>query len=445
MNHHENIPSTDKRIKHPLDAFEVAEAEQSYRELEIHAKQLGLGHVALDMARQATDAGDAVLATMSPRPRIFRPHEQLPSHHFEIVTRSFEAARHGIRKEFSDAFIDGALAHDLKIGENRVFTIKSYFDNVPMTPEDNEVARSPQEIAALYRETSEVVLRNLNVIRATNASPERIAEISAAKQSYEGRLAAQIPHAEQAIIAWCSDNKVNQFPVAAVEYQGFGLNGQALMNSRIKDPSDVAVNIKTQREIAGTFIMAYSNNRMLERKGNERTEEPDRRIYLNPNIKATPLVFEQILQMANEKGLTLQLKMIQRATELASEHQKMKDPDYKQGTLRGDGIVIYLHHNTEDQILDEVLKIVEQNAEAFRGRDISKIPTKIAEGVAIGDEPIDGRESLTSHRTNLISQALNKATQAGLKGAGARRLFRTEFQKLARSEHVNPQNFAFNA
>lgn len=445
MAHHENLSRTSENtIKNPLDAHTITEEEKPYRNFEVHAKRHGLGHVAVDMARQERGAGNAVQAVIETASGDYKSHEHSSLEPLKIVTRSFEEARHGIKKEFSDAFIDAALTRNLKIEENKVFTIKSYLDNVPMASEERELSRSPKEIASLYRETSEVVLRNLNVILANNTSSDRAAKIRNAKQKYIDELAAQIPSVEQAIVAWCDNPTENEFPVAAVEYQGFTLDGQAMMDSRINDPSDTAANIKIQREIAGTFIMAYSNNRMFERKLKERSNEPDRRIYLNPSVMATPFIFEQILRMANEKGLTLQLKMIQRASELASEHQRMKNSDYTNGTLRGDGIVVYLNHTVEDQVLDEILNIVEQNTEAFRGRSISKTPVKIADGVAIGDEPLKAGESLTSHRANIISLAINHVTQAGINGQAARAAFRREFAAIAKSEHVAVENFAFN-
>jgi len=364
-----------------------------------------------------------------------------------VVTKSFEEARQKVKKSFSDTFIDGALDGTLTVGGDKVFFIKSYFDQVPMTPRDKEVMRDPERIAAMYRETSEMVLRNLRVFRATNASPERAAEITSAKEAYLQGLARQIPAAEKQIVGWCADKKQQKYPLAATEYHGFNLNGSDILNAGAKSPGDVEPNFKIQRQLGGTFIMAYSDTRVAERRSAHRDEEPDRRIYLNPEIEATPRIFAQILQIANEKGVKVQLKMLQRATELATAHQSNKSGGREKNDLRGDGIVLYVNHRYEDQVLRDVLAIVEQNAAVFRGRGVSRIPVKIADGVALGDEPagVKGRESLTSHRSMLIERALAATRQSGLSGPARRDFFHQEFRKIARQHQVNPDNFAFNA
>lgn len=461
MSHHEFSDNQhDKRIADPAVARDVAAAERPYRELEVHAKQLLLGHIAIDMAGRADMAGNAAYVDSTTRqsegpsserpPRIYRPHEHASKEEFTVVARSFSEARTRTKKHVTDSFIDNALESmhgRLKIGENRAFSIKSYLDQVIMTTKDIEVARDSSRIAKLYRDTTEMIQRNLKIMISDNVSEARMAEVKDAKDTYKALLHRQVPETESAIVQWCARRNNNQYPVDALEYKGFRLNGQDILDSTTKCSADLEPNFKIQRQLGGAFIMAFSNERVKERKSSVRNEEPNRRIYLNPDLEMTPSIFEQILKMANQENVKLQLKMVQRIPELTKQHANLTDRPNHVETMRGDGIVIYVHDKYEDSVLDKVLRIVEENAEAFRGRGVSRTPVRIADGVAIGDEPIGvhGKESLTSHRATLFEQTLQTVRRSGLKGAAAHRLFRTEFQKLARTKNVNPENFAFNA
>lgn len=432
MNSNQKSIPQDRRIKNSMDAYDVAIAERPYRELEIHAKNLKLGHVAVDIAKQAVAAGDSVQSSPT-----HREHENTEP--FPIIARSFREARSKTEKRFSDTFIDDAI-------EYKIHHVKLYLDQVPMDDSDLEIARKPARIAELYGSTSEMLLRNLNFMCAQNASSERLEQIKTSIVHYKRLLKQQIPMTESKITAWCDDYKKNDFPVGAVEYQGFRLNGQDLLDIETKCPPDLEPNFKIQRQTFGTFIMAYSNARIIERKSSNRNKEPNRRIYLNPRPEAAPSVFEEILQMANAKGLNIQLKMLQRAPELANRFRALQRTSDDRGSIRGDGIVIYVNEAYEDEALEEVLQIVEKHADEFRGRKVSRVPAPIAEGVSIGDEPVGltGSESLTSHRAELISRVLHSVRQSGLTGKLARDMFRAKFSAQAKKENVNPDNFAFN-
>ncbi len=359
-----------------------------------------------------------------------------------ILARSFEDAKAKIKKPFGDKFIDNALDGGLEIDGEKVYFIKSYLDNVPMSQVDIEVARDPKRIAAMYRETSEMVRRNLRILRSSSVGHARISEIKAAKDAYMDGLGRQIPLAEQAIVDWCDDNKSNKYPNAAIDYYGFQLDGKDILDAETRPPRDVVPNFKIQRQLGGTFVMAYSDTKLREQATDKRN---DRRIYLNSEIEAAPQIFEEILRVANEKGLGLQLKMLQRATELASVHQKQKGKPELRDTLRGDGIVIYVSHKYEQAVLDEVLAIVERHAESFRGRSVSRTPAKIADGVAVGDEVGIRGESLTSHRSAIIEQTAQATRLSGLTGSARREFFRQEFRRLSAQNNIDPDNMAFNA
>lgn len=366
-----------------------------------------------------------------------------------ILTHSFTHAREIARKPFSDTFIDNALdimSGKLRIGDETIYSIKSFLDQVPMTEPDIEIASSPEKIADLYRETSEMVQRNLKIMRSKNMDSSRLHGLVAAKSDYLEALKRQIPAASDAIVGWLRNSKKNHFPVSAVEYQGFSVDGKDILDSATRCPADFEPNFKIQRQLGGVFIMAFSNSRVVERKSVNRSEEPDRRIYLNPDLIAAPLIFEQILNMANSQNIKMQLKMAQRAPELASINKRSTNARDPRSTLRGDGIVIYVNNKYENQLLQEVMNIVEQNSESFSGRVVSRVAARIADGVGIGDEPIgvNGQESLTSHRAALIEKTLSVVRQSGLSGNKARDYFRKTWSEIARQNHTNPDCMAFN-
>jgi hypothetical protein len=79
-----------------------------------------------------------------------------------------------------------------------------------------------------------------------------------------------------------------------------------------KGVPDVRANFKIQRQFGGVFVMAYSDSRVRQKMRGEEAEL-DKRIYLNPDMEAALEIFEQLLQTANAKGISLQLKIFQRA------------------------------------------------------------------------------------------------------------------------------------
>jgi hypothetical protein len=115
--------------------------------------------------------------------------------------------------------------------------------------------------------------------------------------------------------------------------------------------------------------MAYSDGRVQEKMAGTSTIL-DKRIYLNPDMEATPRLFEQLLQAANQAGISIQLKMVQRATEALNAHLKAAKGD--EVGLRGDGIVVYTDGEHADDTLAMVLALAQDNSDAFRGRPHSR-------------------------------------------------------------------------
>ena len=346
-------------------------------------------------------------------------------------------------KKFSDEFIDGCIDDSLTVGDEKV-GIKGFLDKVETTAEDDKVIDDPDQIAGLYLSTTEMLARSLKIKVDKDMDPARKAEIRAAKDRFVDGLHDESLQAADGIVDWCA-GKTKKYPVAAVEYHGLEVDGKDLLDTSSRDQVDHRANFTIQRQAAGTFIMAYSDKRVDERMSDQPTTEMTTRVYLNPDAKATPELFEKVLQAANEAGLSLQLKMFQRATEMADAHAR-KGRGQAADALRGDGIVIYTNDADANEVLSLALALAGDSPEAFAGRKTSKVPQAAAEGIAIGQEPRNAKgESLTQHRTQLFNYAARQVEKSGLTGEAARVLFRERLVAGALANGIDPNNIAFNS
>jgi hypothetical protein len=364
----------------------------------------------------------------------------------DIYHQTIESAQASV-KELPDPFVTACIADKMPIGKE-VMGIKGFLDKVKTTPEDEAIISDPERIAGLYLSTTDMITRNLkiNLIRKASepADPARIQKIKDAKQAFIDRLRDQSQVTADQMVAFCEKRGI--WPSSAAEYHGFTIDGNDVIDNDSTAQVDYRPNIKIQRQFAETFIMGYSDKRVAEKVRGTAQELP-KRIYLNPDPEAVPLIFEHLLQTANDKNMSLQLKMLQRSSELASVHRRRLGNRPKE-SVRGDGMVIYANEADAQGILEMVLKLAKDNPDAFKGRQTSRVPTPVAEGIAVGDEPVlpnGGSESLTSHRSKILEHAATKTRGSGLSGAAALDLFRSTVNKIATLNGVNPNNIAFNA
>lgn len=362
----------------------------------------------------------------------------------KVRFETFEQAQEA-KKQLSDTFIDGSISGNLQVGNEKV-GIKGYLDNVESTPKDKEVIDDPERIAGLYLRTTDMLARNLKVAVARSSNPEqahaRREQVKQAKEGFLAQLGEEAPQAADEIVGWCRGD-TRKFPEGAFEYRGFKVDGTDVLDAEGKGAADVRPNFKIQRQFGGVFVMAYTDTRVHEKVA-ETDEVLDKRIYLNPDMEATPELFEQLLQSANEAGISMQLKMFQRAPEAATAH-KGKIKGSEAGGLRGDGIVIYVDGKNADDVLGMAIALAKDNPDAFKGRNTSRIPQNVTEGIAVGDEPIQMKgTSLTSHREKIFSYAAEKTRESGKQGEEARSMFRDLVRRTAIANKVNPDNIAFN-
>lgn len=361
-----------------------------------------------------------------------------------IKHETFESAA-GARKQLSDEFIDGCIGGSLAVGDETV-GIKGYLDKVEATPNDNEIIEDPEKIASLYLATTDMLARNLKLKVGSKTGPvpaDRLVLAKTAKENFLAKLHDEAGETADRIVAW-NEGKTKAFPSEELEYHGFDFGGKDLLSPKVnKESEDVQSNFDIQRQLGATFIMGYSDTRVRDRMNNQETEL-NNRIYLNPDAFATPQIFEQVLQAANEAGLSIQLKMVQRAAEMSTAH-KGRELGRAADALRGDGIVVYASKGQANEVLQLALAVAKDYPEAFVGRQTSKIPQRVAEGVAVGDEPGAAGESLTSHRAQLFEHAAAAAAKSGKSGQEAREVFRRRAAMLAKANNINIENVAFNA
>jgi len=348
-------------------------------------------------------------------------------------------------KKFSDTFIDGTVNDQLKVGDEQV-GIKGYLDKVEATDKDNGIIANPEAVAGLYLSTTEMVARNLKILIGRNPDEakeaERRAVIKEAKDSFITGLHDEAISTADQIVDWCKGT-TKHFPARAMEYRGLKIDGSDPLDSESNSDNDFRPNIKIQRQIGGVFIMGYSDTRVKEKLAKQ-DQELGKRIYLNPDPETAPQVFEQVLQAANEAGLSIQLKIFQRAPEFAQAHLTRSKGQTMDG-FRGDGIVIYSGESQADDVLGMVLALAKDKPEAFIGRQTSKVPQNVAEGIAVGDEPTGTKGySLTSHRVEMFNYAAEYVRKSGKTGQEARELFRNLVVAAAKINHINPKNIAFN-
>ena len=320
--------------------------------------------------------------------------------------------------------------------------IKGYLDKVEATQEDLKVIEDPESIATTYLFTTEMLARNLKVRCSPNLSTHKRQEVKNAKSSFLAQLKDESRDAADRIVGWCNGEEGVEFPVAAVEYKGFEIEGKDILDAA-QETDDVRTNFKIQEQATGTFIVAYSDERLKD-KMTYQDEEPTNRVYLNPRILDAPVLFEQLLQAANQAGLSIQLKMYQRAAELGMQHVRVSRGE-EVGGLRGDGIVMYASEQDANAVLDLALSIAKDNSGSFVGRTTSRMPQRVADGIAVGDEPAQRGTSLTTHRERILSAAAKKARESGQQGEEARRIFRKWVDLISKANNVNPENLAFNA
>lgn len=194
----------------------------------------------------------------------------------------------------------------------------------------------------------------------------------------------------------------------------------------------------------GMAFWQFDSDECVKRRANGEQVTIDKRIYLNPKRTEAVRIYEKLLTQIDELGIACRSKIL-------DARRGGKDWLVDE---RGDTIVLYGGDDSADALLAIVESIHGADRDAFAGQDVARMPIRIADGVAVGSEPkgFSGRESLTSHRAEIIDMTANAlhekahAQNIDLDADPARR--NKNFRKLIREafkvNNVNPDNWAFD-
>lgn len=185
------------------------------------------------------------------------------------------------------------------------------------------------------------------------------------------------------------------------------------------------------------------------------------RIYLNPDFDSMLEVYEAIVTRAEAEGLRFQAKVFDPNMRSATKGGVLDTAklevfskyyaEMKQ-RRRGDSIVVYGYKESSDVLLGIITDVYKKHQESFLERDVPVITSQIANGLAVGEEPIGAGEndSLSSHRELLIERCIRALKDANPRWSEfpiemRRAAFCELFRGFASGQHIDPDNIAFNA
>jgi len=370
-----------------------------------------------------------------------RPTTHRPSVTFE------QAAVHHFNTQLPDEFILGALAGKLRKpgSKKEAFFLKSFLDNVPPDESDVEFMSNNDEVIRFRDELTDFVAQELKFL----APPEyrdyliqRRQEFREKLEDDKQRFRRYVAGREQGL-----DLRQNRVPVDALDFHGMDVpvdNGRNVDLLEGNTPSNIHANLFIQREIAGTFVH-WTSKDYLRGRLNGNKPKLSRRIYLNPRTRDAVRIFKTVIDTASAAGLSVKAKILDRTME-ANVMKSYDDQDASARDIRGDAIVLYANEEEGDVLLGIAEKILKENPDAFRGREVSSVPLRLADGIAIGDEP-EGEKgaSLTSHRAQVLEATVAQVREADPSTKEEKiRLFRGLWHAAAHQANINPHNIAFN-
>jgi len=369
----------------------------------------------------------------------------------ELSFKQFEEAG----KQLPDSVVLDVMNDQLQSvpGEQPRF-LKSYLDQVRTDESDNAYIDSPDQVIGFRNELTDFVSSHLTVKTSNKLlSPQQKDVITGKVEDFKDKLEAdKVEVAEY--ITGTYEGKQQPIPRGALGYNGLTVITKNGTVDLLKDKvPGVRANITMQREASGSFVH-YASEPYLDKRSSGVKPELGKRIYLNPKIESSIGIFTDIVEAAEAAGITMKGKVFDRTLEAVA--RRADNPDKR--TARGDGIVLYAGEDA-DALLGLVEAIYKDSPGAFEGRKTSRIPLRIAEGIAVGDEPIktssdEEAESLTSSRAGAIQVASGEAKRMlGLQAseeirpgqeAQAVAAFRTAFKQVATQAGIDPDNLAFN-
>lgn len=367
-----------------------------------------------------------------------------------LNVQTFDQYQSAEKQSFSDTLVSELMTFDLKINQKLTTrNPKSYFDLVPTDTSDELLASEPESVISLRDQLTDFVSDKLKITTQPGAMTDaEVSHVQAKKQEFVTKIQAD----KQIIAANIRELYRGETPDIAkseIGFAGFNLqssNGPIDLLKTGSGLKNVRSNIAMQRD-EGTLFVHYTSEKRGAEIGAGQANELARRIYLNPKSEDSIKIFRQLVDQAETAGISMQGKVWDRTSELLDNRAKQAD----ETGVRADGIVLYADQDA-DALLGLVEKIYNANPTSFAGRQTAKMTLPIAEGIGVGSEPpkIEGqkRESLTSHRVNIIEQATTEThsltDNLKLNNEQITATFRTVFEQLCLEKNINPKNIAFN-
>lgn len=370
-------------------------------------------------------------------------HEQHEAGGDYVHFRGFDEASRA-RKNIRDEFIIDALNGSLMVGNEEAQFIKRYFDKQPADQTDKAFTHDPEAVAGFHDDLADLLTSRLKIF-APGAGDDVKTFLLAKKDEFFQKIADGRQQVRDFAHGW-SQTGQGRAPSAALEFRGLNVpTAEGDINLLDKPAGNVKANFHVQAEMTGSFIH-WSSKEYLKMKDQGQDPGLTRRIYLNPTAESTVEIFGKIIDAAEEAGIVMKGKLLNRGVEALAN---MKNTEF---STRGDGIVLSAGEGA-DELLSLVEAVYNDHRGDFEGRGISRAPFRVAEGVAIADEP-RGEGSLTDTRAELVDDTV-KATKGVLgvepwedipiaKQAQAVQVFRTNFRQLALQRGINPDNMSFN-
>ena len=357
---------------------------------------------------------------------------------------SFESCANQSRMP-GDTLIGDILNHTLSEGGEKMLFLKGYLDKAPADPSDRMFSKDPGALARYHADLSILLGKRLR-LHAVGIDDDGMRVLARAKDKFTSGLPIAEQQAGDYFTSFITDPR-QKMPHRAMNFHGFTVRaGSSSVDLLTEKIPGVTANFTAQREAMGLFLH-WSSDNVLRARAAGHKPEMTKRIYLNPQSKDAVAIFGTIIDEANKNGLTVKGKIWDRSQEASSDLGRRD-----QKTLRADTIVLYAGDDA-DALLGLVEQIYSKHKDSFAGRKTPKIPHKIADGVAIGEEPSSG-ESLTSTRSDLLGIVREEVLQMTSMKTGdvtpdklpvVAKLFRETLALRAQERGFSPTNMAFNA
>lgn len=343
-------------------------------------------------------------------------------------------------------FAINAYNNNLEIAPGSpAFGIKGYLDRIPVDQEDVEFLNSPDELAAFRDQLGEFVKKELRVFVPPDR-PETKGVIRELKSKFQDKIGNDSRTIRTYIRDYKAGSKPKTYPRAEFEFRGFDVaTDQGKFDLLANSVDGVRSNILVQRQVAGNFVQ-WSSTAQVQAKARSQAPKLEHRIYLNPKLKDTVQIFSDVVTAVNQEGLSIKGKIFDRISEgLHSGKAK---------AIRADGIVLYVSKEESDRLLALIGTVYANNRNSFKERRTPRIAQKIKEGIAIGSQPEDADQSLTSHRAEVLGRVIHQVRKdTGLENgavtseqqARVMKAFHLAWGAVAKASGIDPNNLAFNA